>query len=383
MKTFAFIVLSLLAPIASISEKNSTIKLTKDAEISLLTCSPGNELYSLFGHSAMRLKDPGNNIDAVFNYGTFSFNEDFYYNFAMGKLNYKLGISSMDRFIRLYESEGRGVVEQTLDLDSAQKQAIANFLNWNSQPENQYYRYDFFYDNCSSILRDVLDTALRGQVSFADLTKPSQPSYRNMIDSYLIYHPWGDFGIDLGLGLPCDKTPNYLEYMFLPDELHQAYDHATINGNSLVKDERTLIETNGLNYTWSLTQPIPLFWILFGVIGLLSAIGIRLKKRLVALDIILFLVYGLVGALLFFLWFVTDHTATANNFNMLWALPTHLIMIAFLWNSKIRTTYFSIIGVVLLFTLLLFPLLPQMLHLATIPLMLIMLTRSYANYKLR
>jgi hypothetical protein len=382
MKTVYLLILSLLLSFGVKSQENNTITLSSEAEISLLTCSPGDDLYSLFGHSAMRLKDPNNDIDAVFNYGTFSFNEDFYFNFAMGKLNYKLGVAPMDRFVRLYESDNRGVVEQVLNLDSAQKQSIANFLSWNYQPENQYYLYDFFYDNCSSILRDVLDTALQGQVTFADLTKPSQPSYRNMIDSYLIYHPWGDFGIDLGLGLPSDKTPNYLEYMFLPDELSEAYDMATINGQPLVQKKMTLVETSGLTYEWSLSQPIPLFWILFGIIGLLSAIGLRLQKRFMFIDILLVLGLGLVGALLFFLWFITDHTATANNFNMLWALPTHLLIVPFLWNSKIRRSYFMIIGSILLLTLIFFPLLPQMLHLATIPLMLTILTRSYVNFKL-
>lgn len=383
MKLFISTIIATLLLLTANSRENNTLIISNEAEISLLTCSPGNELYSLFGHSAMRLKDPVNKIDAVFNYGTFTFNDDFYYNFTMGKLNYKLGISSMDRFIRMYESEGRGVVEQTLDLDSVQKQSIADFLNWNSQPENKYYLYDFFYDNCSSILRDVLETALQGQVTFADLTKPSQPSYRNMIDNYLIYHSWGDFGIDLGLGLPCDKTPNYLEYMFLPDELHEAYDKATLDGHPLVKQERTLLKTDGLKYEWSITQPIPLFWLLFGVVGLLSAIGLRLNQRFMAIDIILLSVFGLIGALLFFLWFITDHTATSNNFNMLWALPTHLLIIPFLWNSKIRRSYFMIIGGVLLVTLVFFPVLPQMLHLATIPLILTMLARSYINFKLR
>jgi hypothetical protein len=365
------------------SKETKTLILSNQAEISLITCSPGEELYSLFGHSAMRVHDPVNNVDAVFNYGTFSFDEDFYYNFAMGKLNYKLGLAPMDRFVQSYEYEGRGVIEQTLDLDSAQKQSIASFLAWNYQPENKYYLYDFFYDNCSSILRDILDTALQGDVTFADLSKPDHPSYRNMIDSYLIYHPWGDFGIDLGLGLPCDKKPNYLEYMFLPDELSDAYDNATLNGHPLVKSKRTLVETKGLTYQWSWTQPIPLFWILFGFIAILSAIGYRKGKKFIAIDIVILLVYGLVGALLFFLWFITDHTATANNFNMLWALPTHLLIIPFLWNNKVSKKYFMLIGCILMGSLILFPFLPQMLHLATIPLMLIMLIRSYVNYKLR
>ena len=356
--------------------------LSNKAEISILTCSPGNQLYSLFGHSAIRVTDPINKIDAVFNYGTFSFNEDFYFNFAMGRLNYKLSVSPMSGFMREYQYENRGVTEQRLDLDSAQKQDLLNFLDWNRQPENRIYLYDFFYNNCSSIIRDVLDTALTAEVSYEDLSYASSPSYRNMIDSYLIYHPWGDFGIDLGLGTPCDKIPNAQEYMFLPDELDRAFDHAQIEGRQIVKEKRTLLTTDGLTYTWSLTQPIPLFWTLFGIIAVLSAWGLRKGKRLVFLDVIIFLAYGAVGALLFFLWFITIHTATANNFNMLWAWPIHILSIPFLWIERIRKPYFMAYGIVLLLTLFSFPILPQMLHMAIIPIVLIGLVRSWVNWKL-
>jgi hypothetical protein len=382
MKHLLAIVCFLLLSNSFQAQEHVVPVLSGEAEISLLTCSPGEETYSLFGHSAMRVHDPVLDIDAVFNYGTFSFDESFYFNFVMGKLNYKLGLSGMERFSRAYEQDGRGIIEQKLNLDSAQTQAIFEFLDWNYKPANRYYLYDFFNDNCSSILRDVLDTVLQGQVTFADLTKPNQPSYRNMIDSYLIYDPWGDFGIDLGLGLPCDRSPDYLEYMFLPDELSAAYDHATIYGKPLVTEKSVLIEPVGLTYKWSLTDPIPLFWVLFGIVAILSAIGYRKRKAFIGIDVVLFSVIGLVGALLFFLWFITDHTATNNNFNMLWAWPIHLIMLPFLWNKRVSSIYFSAYGVVLILTLALFPFLPQMLHLATIPIMAALLCRSLLHWTL-
>ena len=383
MRIVLTLLLAFLSSTIVFGQKHEVPVLSSQAEISLLTCSPGGELYSLFGHSAMRVNDPVSEIDVVFNYGTFTFDDDFYFNFTMGKLNYKLGLSGMEGFSRAYQQNGRGIVEQKLNLDSAQTQAVFEFLDWNYKPANRYYLYDFFYDNCSSILRDVLDTALNGQVEFADLTRPSQPSYRNMIDSYLIYDPWGDFGIDLGLGLPCDKKPNYLEYMFLPDELSAAYDHATINGKPLVREKSVLFEPVGLTYKWSWTDPIPLFWIIFGLIAIVSAIEYRRKRQFIAVDLILLLAIGLVGGLLFFLWFITDHTATANNFNMLWAWPTHLIMLPLLWKSDLAKKYFTAYGVVLILGLILFPLLPQMLHLASIPISLTMLTRCLVNFKLR
>lgn len=356
--------------------------LSNEATISLLTCSPGDELYSLFGHSALRVTDPKKNIDVVFNYGTFSFNEDFYYNFVMGKLNYSLSVSSMKGFVRSYQSEGRGMIEQILNLDSTSKQALFNYLDWNNQPENREYLYDFFYDNCSSRLRDVLEISIdEDRIAFQDLQEAHNPSFRNIIDEYLIYHPWGDFGIDLGLGMPCDKIPNSYEYMFLPNKLMEAFDAATIDGKPLIKEEKTLLETNGLTYSFSMFDPIPLFWMLFGLIAIISAIGYRKQKLYKAIDVVFFLMIGPVGALVFFLWFITDHTGTINNLNILWAWPTHLLAIPFLFFNKTRKMYWTAYGTVLVLTLLAFPFLPQMLHYAVIPLMLAGIVRAFVNLK--
>jgi len=356
--------------------------LSPASEISLLTCSPGEELYSLFGHSAIRVTDPVQGIDVVFNYGTFTFDENFYFNFAMGKLNYKLSIAPFEDFIEEYQYFNRGVIQQNLALDSTQKQAVFDFLNWNYQPENRYYLYDFFYDNCSSRLRDVLEKTLDGHLTWSDLQQEDKPSFRDLIDPYLVYHPWGDFGIDLGLGTPCDKVPSSREYMFLPDELMRGYDHATLDGTALVKEKIELLPAAGLRYRWSLFDPVPLFWLLFGIVAVLSAIGWRKGRLFLSIDIFLFIVIGALGCLIFFLWFITDHTATANNLNILWAWPFHILAIPLLFFRRARKTYFLIYGSVLVLTLLCFPFLPQSLHPATIPIMLTMLTRCVVNLKL-
>lgn len=360
----------------------SQSKLSNKAEISLLTCSPGEELYSLFGHSAVRVSDPAQRLDVVFNYGTFSFDEDFYFNFTMGRLNYALSVSEMPNFMRDYQYEGRGIEEQILDLDSAQKQAVFNFLVWNARPENREYLYDFFYDNCSSRIRDVLDSTLSsGNPSFPDLRRESDPSFRNLIDEYLIYHPWGDFGIDLGLGLPCDKVVASAEYMFLPDQLMLGFEGATLDGHPLVKAERTLLPAQGLNYAWSIFQPIPLFWIVAAVLLAFSFLGRRRQKLWRWIDVLYFIMTGAVGALIFFLWFISDHNATDYNFNMLWAWPTHLLFIAFLWLDKVRRTYWLVYGSILILTLLTFPILPQAMHLAVIPLIILGIVRAFINWR--
>lgn len=322
-------------------------------------------------------------MDVVFNYGTFSFDEDFYFNFAMGRLNYMLATSSMPDFVRSYQYDGRGITEQVLDLDQDQKQAVFDFLVWNVQPENRFYLYDFFYDNCSSRLRDVLDTALgTGSVAYPDLTLQGSPTYRNLIDEYLIYHPWGDFGIDLGLGLPCDKVVASRGYMFLPNELMRAFDQASVEDKPLVKETRTILEPAGLSYRWSLFDPTPLLWVLFGLVAIITALGIRNNRLLIGIDVAFLIVTGAVGGLVFFLWFITDHNATASNFNMLWAWPTHLIMLFLMWNRSIRRMYWLIYGSVLLLTIIMFPFLPQSLHIGVIPLILMSVLRAFANWRL-
>ncbi|GAB4383665.1 MAG: DUF4105 domain-containing protein [Salibacteraceae bacterium] len=353
------------------------MKLSPDARVSVLTCSPGEELYSLFGHSAIRVYDPNHKIDHVFNYGTFTFDDDFYLNFAMGRLNYRLSVQDYGSFLKGYFYEQRYVFEQELNLDSAQRQTIFNYLFWNQLPENRYYLYDFFYKNCSSVIRDVLTTTLGESLEFKDLTYDDHPSFRQMIDVYLVHHPWGDFGIDLGLGLPCDKIPTSYEYMFLPHELERAIEHATLDGELLAKPPYQVIEGKSLQSSFSIFNPVPLFWLLAGVVAILSALAIRRNKPATWLDYILLTAYGLLGCLITFLWFFTDHNATGPNLNVLWAWPIHLpaLMVPF-FSKRLFGRYMAVYAITCLITLLLFPLLPQQLHLATIPLMVAALARG-------
>jgi hypothetical protein len=372
----------LILLMASAITKAEAPQLSPSAEISILTCSPGEELYSLFGHSAIRVYDPEKKLDVVFNYGTFSFNEDFYFNFAMGRLLYSLSIGSMDRFLAAYQSEQRGVTEQVLLLNQEQKQKVVDYLDWNYQPENREYLYDFFYDNCSSRLRLVLEKSLpESKIDFVDLQAPEQPSFRNMIDRYLVFHPWGDFGIDLGLGLPCDKIPTSDEYVFLPHELETAFDHAKIDGVPLVKRKSSLLEATPLQANWSWFNPIPLMWTLLGLVIVLTTLGWRFKQLYWGLDVFLFLVIGSVGLLVTFLWFVTDHNATVNNLNILWAWPTHLLAIALLPFKQLRSKYLILYGIISFATLLLFPFLPQDLHQAVVPILLIGITRGLLYWR--
>ncbi len=307
--------------------KSQLSALSNDAKVSLLTCGPGNDLYSIFGHTAIRVKDDVQKIDLAFNYGTFAFTDDFYFQFTMGKLNYRLSIQPYDRFVAGYQYENRWVREQTLNLDSLQKQQVFEFLIENSKPENSYYLYDFFYDNCSTRPRDVFESVLDTQMQYNFLALEHKKTFRNMIDLYLINMPWSDIGIDLGLGTPCDKecTP-YLK-TFLPDYLMDEFDRATIKtqkgmeplvvSNKLIVDAKPRI-SEGFNWF----HPVVFFiiFILLHNVVLMS----KLPWLISTIDGLFYTIVGIAGWLVFFLWFVTDHNGTRPNWNILWAMPLYL-----------------------------------------------------------
>src|SRR5690606_22569898 len=158
MKKTKFLFFLLFMPLLVLGQ---SVKLSPRAEISIITCGPGEELYSSFGHSAFRVKDPALKLDFAYNYGTFDFNKpNFYIKFAQGKLLYELSVSYFEDFVYNYKIEGRWVKEQVLNLSQDEKNQLFNFLNINAQPENKEYLYDFFFDNCSTKIRDVLEEVL-------------------------------------------------------------------------------------------------------------------------------------------------------------------------------------------------------------------------------
>ncbi len=210
--------------------KAQDFQLSDEAEISILTGSPGNELYAAFGHTAIHIKDTANGIDVLFNYGIFDFETpNFYMKFVQGKLLYQLAITDYEGLIALYKEGNRTLTEQYLLLDKKQKQEVFDFLVDNSKPENSAYKYDFFFDNCATRVRDVLNKVLGDKLKW-DLSKfPPDKSFRDLINPYLVKMPWVDMGMDLILGMPTDRKANLQEYMFLPDYIHHGLINTKIN----------------------------------------------------------------------------------------------------------------------------------------------------------
>jgi Domain of unknown function (DUF4105) len=358
--------------------------LSTKAEISIVTLGPWQgELYSAFGHSAIRVYDPELNIDAFFNYGVFSFDQpNFYLNFAKGHLNYKLDVDPYAPWRDHYISYNRYVHEQVLNLNDEQTQKVFNFLYTNALPENQYYFYDYFYNNCATKLRDVLKDTFHDQVTFDSTYITTNYTIRDLTDIYLKHQPWGDLGIDICLGLPMDKHAEPFEYMFLPDYIESSFDHATIKTDSttvpLVKTKVSVYESTPEEYPFPLFHP----WIVFGLFLALTAVltwfDIKSHKRSAWFDAILFGIVGAVGLLLVCLWFFTDHKAAARNMNILWAMPLHLVAIPFyLARKPFATTYFKGITILNLLLLLTWAFLPQQINVFLIPIVIALTIRAW------
>ncbi|MFO7999154.1 MAG: DUF4105 domain-containing protein [Bacteroidales bacterium] len=352
--------------------------LSPGATISLLTASPGEELYSVFGHSALRVYDPVHQIDEVYNYGTFDFDTpNFYWKFTRGKLLYQLSVSSLSAFLGEYQYEGRAVYEQVLALDPDEMQRLYHFLQINRLPENRDYLYDFFFDNCATRIRDVIDNYV--DIVWADDVFRGPPrSFRDMLHPYLGNLPWPAFGIDLALGLPSDRVARPWEYMFLPDEMFMAFAHARrTDGRPLVQGFRDLLQETLEREEPPYLTPNKLMWIIFLIRGL-SFFSRRFSR---GFDLVYFSLLGVGGLLIAFLWFLSDHDATNNNLVLLWMLPTHLYFIFGTLSSSPRRMvmyYFRVVFGINLLLLAFWLALPQDFNEAFFPLILIAAAKAFS-----
>lgn len=367
------------------------IQLSEKAQISVITLGPDpNELYAAFGHSAIRVYDSLQGIDYAYNYGVFDFNQpNFYLNFARGFLYYKLGVYSYPDFRDAYIYYNRFIHEQVLNLTQGQKQKIFDYLQWNALPENQTYRYDYFYNNCATKVRDVFVEVLGKEIQFDGSFIKTDYTIRELTDLYLSPLPWGDLGIDICLGLPMDKKANPYEYMFLPDYIESSFINFGIRDKDIlvpiVKDRITVFAARPMESEKNLFHP----WIVFGVLLILTVLlsyrDWKKKKLSTWLDIILFLTVGLVGLLLLLLWTATDHKAAANNFNLLWAFPFHLIAAFLLLKKgvvKWLPGYFKATAIILAATLVMWSLIPQQLNIFLLPIVATLIIRSLLISKL-
>lgn len=302
-------------------------------EISLLTCDPGKELYSSFGHSAIRMREIGSEgQDLVFNFGTFDFRTpNFYGKFATGKLDYMLSVSTYADFIREYDYYRRDVREQILALNSEQMDFLIQHLWAQYDPARRYYRYDFFFNNCATKIRDAFEISLGNQLVWNDPPKLEEKTFRNLIDEYVYPLPWADLGIDLALGSVIDRNATEREKQFLPDYMEAAFANATIEGDGptrpLVKESRVILEYPDEEFKMDFLNPYFIFWVIAILFTAITFYGHRKKRLFLGLDLGLFSILGILGLVVTFLWLFTDHSATKWNWNILWVFPGHLVLV--------------------------------------------------------
>lgn len=347
--------------------------------ISVLTCSPGQDLYSIFGHNALRITDKSKGTDIIYNWGTFDFDEpNFYIKFMRGKLMYFLSPDRIQDFVYTYEYEGRSVTEQVLNISCAQKMKIKQAVELNMIGNNRFYKYDFLFDNCTTRIRDILENNVSGINVSGNLVAPNT-TFRNMLHSYLDKgsQPWSKLGIDILLGSRIDQPVTNNQAMFLPEYLLKAIDSSVIKKQNLVEKKDKLVTAQPYEENVGIYNPLiatSIFFILLSGIGILKA---DWSKRIIKFtDLLLLYVTGLIGLLLLFMWFFTDHTSCDNNYNIAWALPTNFAVVFVAWKKPLWTKlYFKVAAFITTFLFLAWYWLPQEMNIALLPVILYMLYR--------
>lgn len=297
----------------------------------MVTVLAGEDVWTEFGHSAIRVRDPMRGIDLLYNYGTFDFSDPYFIpKFTYGRLDYMLSVGHYTNMLDFYRRLERPVIEQHLSLTAAQRQELFRFLQINARPENRTYRYDFLFDNCSTRVRDAFEKALGDALQFSGRPDPGE-SFRHLLDPYVADRPALDVGFDLGLGLPADRIATSREVMFLPEYLFEAFEGAVLQDSlgrrPLVAQTDTVFWVDAYDFhERAFPWPLVLTWLL-GLSGVAwTAYGVRQRRKPGRLfDGVLFGVAGFVGLIIFYLWVISEHQVTDANWNVVWAWPTHFI----------------------------------------------------------
>ena len=367
-------------------QETAYIRLSDRSQISVITMGPDlRELYAAFGHNAIRVYDPVNEIDLAYNYGTFDFDQpNFYLNFARGDLLYKLSVYDYSQLKRFYIYYNRFIHEQVLDLDPGQRQRVFNYLEQNARPENASYNYDYFYDNCATRIRDVFVDVFEDSIRFDGSYIFTQETVRELTDHYLLgkFH-WGDLGIDFCLGMPMDKPLSPYEDLYILDYIESGFKHAWLtrpDGSEIPVVKAINVEFKSTpTQSKTIITPLLVFTLLLVTGIAITWVNWNKQKKGKYIDFGLFFFTGFLGIFLTLLWFATNHAAAARNLNILWAFPPHIVM-AFLILREIKHPfikyYFRTTVMVMVLLLISWKWQPQMLHFSLIPVIMMITLRA-------
>ena len=338
-----------------------SLKADDEIKFSVVTIGPyESELYSAFGHSGIRYVDKKNNIDHFYNYGIFDFNQpNFYLNFLNGKLLYMVAKYDYRTAEKYYINEDRYIKEQVLDLNESEKILLYNILEQNIRPENRTYLYNYVYDNCATKIRDVLDNVYGGSLSFT--SEPEKKSFRQLMDLYLEKNKWGDLGIDICLGPEIDYDVSFNEEMFLPDYLFKGIENAVRDGDKNIVSITNIINLQKEDFQSYSLSPNYIFLIFFIISIYLSFRQVKYGIKYFVFDSIYLMISGIIGCLLVYLWFFTDHLSS-YNFNIVWAMPFNIIISILILvnpNSSLVKWYMFLYSVLLFSLMILWNWIPQ------------------------
>lgn len=345
-KGLLYIVLTFILSVVNATVGAQSMTNPDRIQISLLTCSPGKEVWAQYGHTAIRYYDKESGEDLAINYGIFSLDQTYFIpRFVLGMTDYRMGVQPMDMFLAQYSYEGRGVIEQVLNLSAEDKEVIYKALQENMKPENVVYRYNYFFDNCTTRARDMLVNHLHGKVVYPPAEEDA--TFRSMIHKWNNKYEWSQFGEDLLLGVNADRKTTKSEQQFLPENLRSDFDKARYNGKPLVKETNVLLdaETEVVEPVFPLS-PLSIA-LIFAVISLVMMLfSYRRQQVYWAWDLALMLTSGLMG-IIFFVMIFSQHPCVSLNFILLFFNPLPLF---FLYSTikKKKVIWWKIWGVLII-----------------------------------
>lgn len=352
-----------------------------DTLVYLITCGPGTETYSVYGHTALRVVIPEKNSDIVFNWGVFDFSTpNFVWKFAKGRLDYMLDAAPLKSFLQSYFYEQRYVIAQRINLESDEKAKLMALISENIKPENVRYRYDFFYDDCSTRIRDLLEKSIGNKLLYPPAETGKIPTFRQMVGKYQEPYPWLKFGVDLIMGSPGDKKALFRDRMFLPVDMKEGLSETVVNRSGkmipLLQNPEVFLdfdppETRPL----FLTTPVFIFTLILVIIIILSAIPKR-RKADKLIDLLVFSVFSALAILMIFFNFFTDHQQMRMNLNIIWLNPLILFCLLNLILNKTGIIWFRFVFYITGAFLVLHIVLPQQFNISFLLMAVMLLVRS-------
>ena len=353
--------------------------------ISLLTCAPGSEIYALFGHSAIRYENPEKDQDWVFNYGMFSFKEpNFVMRFVKGETDYQLGVVPFRYFETEYALRGSSVYQQVLNLTDEEKAKLISLLEENYLPSNRVYRYNYFYDNCTTRARDKVEESIQGKVVYPKTEK--EVSFRDIIHEFTAGSEWGEFGIDLCLGSEADEPIDERKQMFAPFYMMEAARGAMIHRADtvvpLVLEEFKVVDAVLEDEPAFPLSPMTCAMGLLVATAFVVGWGIRKGRPCLAWNVLMFFLQGLGGCIVAFLFFFSLHPTVGSNWLLMLFHPLALfyLPIMIFRGIKGKKDPYHWLNVVLLTSfMILMPFISQEFNLTVLPLALSLLLVSVGH----